>query len=396
MTTLKGERAGFQHLSDLKTLLLAAGPCLSVYMPLSTASAAGMNPRGKQNGLRWEQGIRTLRERAEQFGPAGRELVDAVSNWDAIAPDQTGKPGPSASIAVFRSADLFQIVLLDEEVAARTVLGPRFHIRPLLPELVKGRGFYLLALSQKNVRLLRCTTRSSEEVALPADVKADFEGWMNQAKPDHTAVYNAMAAAAQGGSGPNALAPKGADQDTKREYLSHFFKQIDRGVNQLLKGRSEPLVLCGVEYELPIYREVNHYPRLLPVDVRGAANSLKSGEMHSRALAALQTAYSAKVDEALAEWNHRAGGGASNRLKDVVTAAHDGRVVTLLVSDSQEQTGIFDEATHQVKGRATGSTEDEDLVNDAVVQTILHAGDVLVAPHAKMPHGSPLAAIFRY
>ncbi|HEY3456931.1 MAG TPA: hypothetical protein VGK64_20300 [Bryobacteraceae bacterium] len=394
MTTLKGELAGFQHLHDLKTLLSAAGPCLSVYMPLSTASAAGMNP--KENGLRWEQGIRTLKERAEQFGPAGRELVDSVSNWDAIAPDQTGKPGPSAAIAVFRSADLFQIVLLDEEVAARAVLGPRFYIRPLLPELAKARRFYLLALSQKNVRLLRCTTRSSEEVSFPADVKADFESWMNQAKPDHTAVNNAMAAAAQGGSGPNALAPKGADREAKNEYLSHFFKQIDRGVNQVLKGRAAPLVLCGVEYELPIYREVNHYPHLLPIDVRGAANGLKSGEMHSRALAALQAAYAAKVDEALAEWNHRAGGGASNRLKDVVTAAHDGRVVTLLVSDSQEQTGTFNEATHQVKGRATGSTEDEDLVNDAVVQTILHAGDVLVAPHAKMPNGNALAAIFRY
>lgn len=365
-------------------------------MPLSTASAAGMNPRAKENGLRWEQGLRTLQERAEQFGAAGRELVESVSNWDAVAPDQTGKPGPSAAIAVFRSADLFRIVPLDQEVAARTVLGPRFYIRPLLRELVKGQDFYLLALSQKNVRLLRCTGRSSEEVALPSNMKYDFESWMNQAKPDHTAVNNAMAAAAQGASGPHALAPKSADQDAKREYLSHFFKQIDGGVNQVLKGRSEPLVLCGVEYELPIYRGVNHYPHLLPVDVRGAANSLKSGEMHSRALSALQTAYSGRVEEALVEWNHRAGGGASSRLKDVITAAHDGRVVALLVSDSQEQTGIFDEATHQVKGRATGSTEDEDLVNDAVVQTILHSGDVLVAPHAKMPNGSPLAAIFRY
>ena len=114
MTTLKGELVGFQRVNDLKPLLSASGPCLSVYMPLSNASAQGMNPRAKENGLRWEQGIRTLKERAEQFGPSGRELVDAVSNWDAIAPDQTGKPGPSAAIAVFRSADLFQIVLLDE------------------------------------------------------------------------------------------------------------------------------------------------------------------------------------------------------------------------------------------------------------------------------------------
>jgi hypothetical protein len=44
---------------------------------------------------------------------------------------------------------------------------------------------------------------------------------------------------------------------------------------------------------------------------------------------------------------------------------------------SQEQTGIFDEATNSVKGRPTGTTEDEGLVNDAAMQTILR--DVLVA-----------------
>jgi hypothetical protein len=80
----------------------------------------------------------------------------------------------------------------------------------------------------------------------------------------------------------------------------------------------------------------------------------------------------------------------------VVKAAHDGRVLKLVVSDSLETTGAFNEATYTVKGRETGGTEDEDLVNDAVVQTILHAGQVLVSPNSKMPNGTPVAAIFRF
>ena len=44
----------------------------------------------------------------------------------------------------------------------------------------------------------------------------------------------------------------------------------------------------------------------------------------------------------------------------------------------------------------TGTPEDEDLVNDAAVQTILHAGKVLVVPHHKMPTGAAVAAIFRF
>ncbi|MGH9618379.1 MAG: hypothetical protein ACRD45_01540, partial [Bryobacteraceae bacterium] len=81
---------------------------------------------------------------------------------------------------------------------------------------------------------------------------------------------------------------------------------------------------------------------------------------------------------------------------EVLKAAHEGRVLTLMVSDSLEATGSFDENTYVVKGRETGTSGDQDLVNDAVVQTILHAGQVLVAPNGKMPNGAPAAAIYRF
>lgn len=395
MNTVKGELASFNKLKDLRTLLSTTGPCLSVYMPLSTDSTVGKNPNAKQNDLRWREVLSTVEEKAAQFGEAGRELLDSVRSWDSIAPDtENERPFEGSSVAVFRSADLFQIAVLDKEVPERAVLSPHFYVRPMLAELVRDRSFYLLALSQKNTRLLLCTMHTSEEVPIPTDT--DFEHWMNRVKPDHTAVYNAMSAGVQGSGGPNALAPKGSDDEAKDEYLSHFFKQVNTGVAEVLKGKTEPLVLCAVEYEIPIYREVNSYPHLSTQAVHGAPNGLKAGEMHARALDALDRAYEVKVDETLADWNHRVGAGASSRLKDVVTAAHDGRILTLLISDSQEHTGVFDEATHSVKGRETGSSEDEDLLNDAAVQTILHAGNVLVAAHSKMPNGSPMAAIFRY
>ncbi len=397
METTKSELVSFEKLKDLKTLLATPGPCLTVYMPLSTASTEGYNPNAKQNELHWKEILHTLDERATQVGPAGRELLDSVADWKTVAPDVAGNPrGQGRSVVVFRSADLLHVAFLDKEVTDTAVLGPHFHIRPLLSELVQDHSFYLLALSQKYTRLLHCTLHNSEEVPFPKEVKTDFDEWMNQVKPDHTAVNNGMTGGFQGSSGPNALAPKGADQDAQNNYLSHYYKQVDKGVSNILKGKGEPLVLCGVQYEIPMYRDLNTYPHLVSEAVHGAPNGLKSGEMHARALEALEKAYVAKVDGALAEWNHKVGGGASSRLKDVVTAAHDGRILTLLVSDSQHKTGVFDSATNSVKGKETGSSEDEDLMNDAAVQTILHAGNVLIAPHSKMPNGSALAAIFRY
>ncbi|MGC2661941.1 MAG: hypothetical protein WA324_28610, partial [Bryobacteraceae bacterium] len=76
--------------------------------------------------------------------------------------------------------------------------------------------------------------------------------------------------------------------------------------------------------------------------------------------------------------------------------ANDGRVHVLLVSDSLESTGRFEENLHQVTVREDGAPEEEDLLNDAAVQTILHGGQVLVTSNPQMPNGAAMAALLRF
>jgi Bacterial archaeo-eukaryotic release factor family 3 len=358
-------------------------------MPLSSLPA---NQRAKANALGWKECLRSLETKIQQNGSEARQLLESISDWNAISSREklAGK-----SIAVFRSPDFFYVTSLEEPVKSRAVIGPHFNVRPLLPELTRDGMFYILALSQKDVRLLRCTSSSSEEVALPASVARSFDAFMNSAKPDHLTDNRATPGPGVGSS-KGVMFSTSTEKETKDQYLAHFYKQIDRGLNETLRGKTKPVVLAGVEYELAIYRSLSTYPHLAEEAVQGAPNSLKAGEMHARALDTMLRQYEKKVDDALAEYNHKAGGGASNRLKDIVPAAHDGRVLTLLVSDSLETTGSFDEATHTVKGRETGTSDDEDLVNGAVVETVLHAGQVLVVPNGKMPNGAPLSAIFRF
>lgn len=370
-------------------MLGAEGPCLSAYMPLSTASG---NQSAKANALEWREAMRALQPKAQQYGARGRELFESVREWDAIRADQQPQ---GRSVAVFRSPEVFRVTWIEDIVKSRGELGPHFYIRPLLAELTRERTFYILALSQKDVRLLRCTARNAEEVPFPQQVATAFDAYMNSAKPDHLTEGRATAGPGVGSS-KGVMFTTSSDREDKGEYLAHFFRQIDRGAEEVLRGKTELVVLAGVEYEIALYRSLNSNLHLARESVQGAPNSLKSGEMHARALEALSRCHEKKVDEALAQYNHKVGSGASNRLKNVVTAAHDGRVLTLLVSDSLETTGMFDESTHSVKGRETGGSADEDLVNDAAVQTILHAGQVFVVPTGKMPNGAPLAAIFRF
>lgn len=383
METIKSELVRLSRPEELKALLSAIGPCASIYFPVSREN---LNPGDDER--RWKQLLRRVEAEMARHGDSPREFLDPLRSWDAMAEDRNGK---GKTLVVFRSPDVLYRMWLRPEIGERISVGPQFFVRPLLP-LMTDPVFYVLALSRNDVRLLRCTLDSSEQVAL-AGAHTSFEAYMNSAKPDHT-LENRTSAGPSSGTSKGITGGTSTEAEDRGEYLAHYFRQIDRALNNTLRESCEPVVLVGVEYELSLYRSITTYSRLVSEGVHGAPNSLKGGEMHARAIEALRQHRAKILDQVLAEYNHLVGGGrATNRLKEIVAAAHDGRVVKLIVSDSLEQAGAMDESTHEVVG---GNGGEYDLLNDAAVETILHAGQVLVAPNKKMPNGSPLAAIFRY
>src|SRR5436305_12639002 len=102
----------------------------------------------------------------------------------------------------------------------------------MITELSRPKSFYILALSQKDVRVLHCTMRSSEEIQLPAGVATNFEQFMNNRKPDHTSI-NRTSAGPSSGSSKGVTGTWNTDRDAKHEHPSHFFKQTHRGPRTL-------------------------------------------------------------------------------------------------------------------------------------------------------------------
>ncbi len=76
-----------------------------------------------------------------------------------------------------------------------------------------------------------------------------------------------------------------------------------------------------------------------------------------------------------------------------------GRVESLFVAVGHQQWGTFDPDTHRAYLHPSAEPGDEDLLDLAVVQTLLHGGNVYMVNLEEMPddpmHG-PLAAVFRY
>jgi hypothetical protein len=243
--------------------------------------------------------------------------------------------------------------------------------------------FYLLALSQKRTRLLHCTSQNSTPVDFPAGTPLSLSDAMQTRQPDHV-LDNKSSAGPSVGSMRGVMFGTTTDRDAKDEYLTHYFQEIDRAVTRLLRGSGVPLIVAAVDRELALYRDVNTYPDLVEPGVAGAPDGLKGGEMHSRALALLQSRLAPGIRKALDQFDKSVGTGhASARGREILDAASEGRVSHLFVQESAAYRGYF-------------QGEERDLLNDAIIRVIQRGGMVTLLKSEDMPGRAQMCAVFRY
>ena len=82
----------------------------------------------------------------------------------------------------------------------------------------------------------------------------------------------------------------------------------------------------------------------------------------------------------------------SVHLEPVLQAAAEGRVDRVYIDESAQRVGLFADP----KYGAGSNWGEEDLLNRAAVETILHGGLAFALPNSGMPDGAAVAAMFRY
>ena len=384
----KLSQAGPISIRELKELAAVQGPCITVI--------ASLHPEDKRHGrLRLKKANEETDEKLAAHGvdlETRRALLEPLRGLDEEL--ETGNEGASA--VILRSRDVFRYHIVPQQLEDSVTVAQHFYLIPLLDIIWESRPFYVLALSQKHIRLVRCTNTSSEEVDLPPSVPRNFDDFIQTDKPDHV-LDNSAAGGPGTGSMGRVMFGTGTDKERKDQYLLHFYRAVDRGISDLLKGDPASLVIAGVEYELPLYREVSGCPNLVEEGVRGAPDGLKGGELHARALQVVEAHWRKDIDDALAVYEQFGGSDrASASIKEIVKAAYDGRVLHLFVARGARHLGNFDEMTHKVRTHGQERPGDEDLINAAAIETLAHAGDVFIIPRSKVPHGSQMAAVMRY
>ncbi len=378
---------------ELKLLMEQRGDfCTSIFMPTHRTGDVQQDP------IRLRNLISSAQERLVAAGARPAEARTILEPVQRTLEANLFWRERSDGLAVFVSHPLFRYYQVPVKLDEKVVVGGRFSIKPLLPVVSGGNSFYILAISQNDIRLLYCTEFSCHRVELTGVVPLSRAEALKYETPEKQSQFHTRTASSAGAGRRSAVFfGMGAIPDDYKKDILEYFQQVDRGLRKILHDEKAPLVFAGVEYLLPIYQGANTYQNLLGKGISGNPETMPDSDLHTQALALVRPVFQKAREDAKAKVRELLGTGfASTNIAEIVPAAVHGRVGTLLISLGPEERGVYDAGTNKVILHPTPEPGDQDLLDYAAVYTLTQSGVVYTIPGSEKIDGSPVAALYRY
>ena len=377
--------------------------CISLYMPTHrNESDWSQTPTRLKNLIR--EARNQLRDqdyredRIDDLLGEARQLLDRPGFWRKSIGD---------GLALFISEDsteTYRLPLTFDEVV---VVEQQFHLKPLFPLIAANNRFYLLALSQNDVRLFQGTHQSLSEVEnaeIPEDIVSALRDDGDAERQLQSHVQNRVSDADGERQDAAFHGHGGGDEDDvtgePQDRLKRFFREVDESVSGHLNGEEVPLVLAGVREYLPLYRDENSYPFLIDDDiVPGNPEAVNPETLHEKSWSLVEPVFREEEKKQLERFEqlyYQDEDMASDNLHEIIPGCAYGQVDTLFVPVGEHRWGRFDPDTNTVEVHEEQKAGDGDLLNYAAVSAYLNGGTVHALTPDKMPGGRSLAATFRY
>jgi hypothetical protein len=378
-------------MTDLRHLMaVEAEPCLSIYMPTDPAAATTDEQR-----IRFKNLLGKAAQAAEERAPRNQALAAAIAEGRRLLENDFFWRHQSDGLAVFMAPGVFMFYRLPIRFGESFSAGGRFAVKPLIPLFMADGRFNILALSQAEIRLFDCTRHGIMEIDLIEVPDGIAESLQYDDKHYQLQFHTGTADAR--GRRPAMFHGQGVGIDDSKDDIRRYMLDVNRGLQGILPDPAVPLVLAGVDYLLPIFREASSYGRVMPEAITGNPEALKPEELHRKALAIVRPELERGLREAVQRYRELAGRGyTAAGVRAVVPAAAYGRVDTLWVALDKRRMGAFERSTGTVTVMETPAPPAEDLLELAAVETIKNGGRVFALRKEQMPEDDTAAAILRY
>ena len=258
---------------------------ISIYMPVISAGAEVI-----QNPIRLKNLIKEAHTRLIEAGVDESQVNQILEKTNEIDRQDFWEGIGEQGLAIFISKNIFHYYILPLEFEELVVVSDRFHVKPLLQILNNNGRFYVLGLSQNKVRMLVGTRYQCQEIDLTAleNVPTSlaealkYDDVSEKQLQMHTTARSAVNSQPWFFHGQGV----GTDDAEQKTNIMRFFKALAKGLEKNILHHDEqvPLVLAGVDFLIPMYKEANSYQYLMEDAVTGNPENISPQELHSQAL----------------------------------------------------------------------------------------------------------------
>lgn len=358
--------------------------CISIFLPTHK-----MGEEVQQDPIRLKNLLSKATDQLKEYEVKQRKIEKLLEEPRKLLDKPSFWRHNDKGLALFISEDEFEYYRIPHSFKERVMVEDHFLITPLIPMISKEGSFCVLALSQKNVRLLKCTRADVEEIELQ-----DAPTNMDEFKKFDVFEKNLKAA---GSTGSENMFHGWGDGSVETDYVKNYLKTIENDVTGILRKRNDPLILAGIDEAVAEYRKVNHYSRLMDQTIAGNPDPKSDEEIKDEGWNIIESYFLKDMYDDIERFGHLSGSDKqSDNLTQIVEAAYYGKVDSLFVPIGEHSWGWFDierDVVHHSKGPKNG---EHDLINMAAIKTLTQSGNVYALDKDEMPSDSSIAAIFRY
>lgn len=381
-----------KHFTLLNNFQNSDTPCVSIYLPTYRYGSAQEDRIRYKNAL--AEAIVQLtdgsifyknelnKKDAITFLAPAFDLLENDDFWNHL----------SDGLAVFIGKDHFSYFVTPLEFPEFVHAHDHFYLRHMMPMLNKNNKFFVLALSQNEVRFFEGNEMSITPVIIQDLVPNGKEAVVN-------VEDNSKNLQGHSSGGTVIFHGYGGGKDDKNEELIKYFREVDNGLMEMLHDETAPMIIYSVDYQIPIYQDISKYSNINNNHITGNPESDDPVLIHERAWSVMKDYFVEENKVTREEFNQNlVDGKASFSLHEIVPAAIQGKVETLFLDKNEEVIwGEYDEKEHTIQFHEKRQAKSICLLNKSAVSTIDNGGKVTSRLREELPRVvSHTNAIFRY
>ena len=291
-------------------------------------------------------------------------------------------------IGIFVSPHIKKLVKFPFPVTKKIVVNKFFHLHDLLYIAYYETAYFLVDISKKEVHLFKGVMDHLQEIQ-DEDFPKEFIEEYEYQKP------------APSGSGRSASHVRDVERDKsvlRQIRLKNFFQKVDKLLSKHLVKKDTPLLLCGSEKAVSIYKSVTDHPSNIVTSI--SDNHKGTAIRHLEVLAWLQIRQF--LDERrlklIDEFKEKCGAGLGvSGTEDVWTAAKEGRGLILLVEkDYGKAAFISQDGRLHLQHPQEKFVRYPDVVNEIIGTVLEKGGKIVIVEKDILRDYNRIALITRY